>query len=84
MTQLLPGIDIRIVDVSGLLNDIVAHSQNYGLANVTNACVRPNQAERLSEESDGIRELQRRGMPLSPNTEELRALLEDVVGSGHR
>lgn len=44
LTQLLPGIDIRIVDVYGLLNDIVAQPQNYGLANVTDACVKPNQA----------------------------------------
>ena len=44
LTQLLPGIDIRIVDIYGLLNDIVAHPQSYGLANVTDACVTPNVA----------------------------------------
>lgn len=43
LTQLLPGIDIRIVDIHAKLNQIVASPGDYGLANVTDACVTPNQ-----------------------------------------
>lgn len=39
----LPGSDIRIVDLYALLNLIVASPGSYGLVNVTDACVTPNQ-----------------------------------------
>lgn len=39
----LPGSDIRIVDLYTKLNEIVASPDSYGFANVTDACVRPNQ-----------------------------------------
>jgi phospholipase/lecithinase/hemolysin len=44
LMQALPGSDIRIVDLYALLNQIVASPGSYGLANVTDACVTPNQA----------------------------------------
>jgi phospholipase/lecithinase/hemolysin len=37
----LPGIGIKRFDSYALLNDIVAHPQEYGLTNVRQACVRP-------------------------------------------
>jgi phospholipase/lecithinase/hemolysin len=43
LMQSLPGSDIRIVDLFALLDQIVASPGSYGLANVTDACVTPNQ-----------------------------------------
>lgn len=44
LMQALPGIEIRIVDLYALLDRIVASPGSYGLANVNDACVTPNQA----------------------------------------
>ena len=38
----LPGIDVRILDVYAMLNKVVAHPENYGFVNVTEACVTPD------------------------------------------
>jgi len=43
LIQALPGSDIRIVDLYALVDQIVASPGAYGLANVTEACVTPNQ-----------------------------------------
>jgi phospholipase/lecithinase/hemolysin len=43
LMQALPGSDIRIVDVFDLLDRLVASPGSYGLANVADACVTPNQ-----------------------------------------
>ncbi len=43
LMQLLPGSDIRILDIYATLNNIVASPGTYGFANVTDACVTPNQ-----------------------------------------
>lgn len=43
LMQSLPGSDIRIVDLYALLNDIVANPGSYGLVNVTETCVTPEQ-----------------------------------------
>ena len=43
LTQLLPGSDIRIVDIYAKLNQVVADPDAYGLVNATDACVTPNQ-----------------------------------------
>jgi phospholipase/lecithinase/hemolysin len=44
LMQLLPGSDIRIVDIYAKLNQVVADPGAYGLANATDACLTPNQA----------------------------------------
>ena len=38
----LPGSDVRILDINATLNQIVNHPATYGFANVTAACVTPN------------------------------------------
>lgn len=38
----LPGSDIRILDLFGLVNQIVTDPGTYGFSNVTDACVTPN------------------------------------------
>lgn len=43
LMQLLPGSDIRIVDLYAKLNQVVADPRAYGLTNATDACVTPNQ-----------------------------------------
>jgi len=43
LMQLLPGSDIRIVDIYAKLNQVVADPRAYGLVNATDACVTPNQ-----------------------------------------
>jgi len=43
LMQLLPGSDIRIVDIYAKLNQVVADPRAYGLANATDACVTPDQ-----------------------------------------
>jgi len=43
LMQLLPGSDIRIVDIYSKLNRVVANPSAYGLANATDTCVTPNQ-----------------------------------------
>ncbi len=36
-------IDLRILDIYGKLNDVVAHPGTYGFLNATDACITPNQ-----------------------------------------
>ena len=43
LMQLLPGSDVRIVDIYAKLNAVVADPRAYGLANATDACITPNQ-----------------------------------------
>ena len=38
----LPGVQIAPMDVSSLMVNIIASPTDYGLANVTDACVMPN------------------------------------------
>jgi phospholipase/lecithinase/hemolysin len=39
----LPGIDVRLLDVSQILNDVVTQPEVYGFSNATDACITPNQ-----------------------------------------
>jgi phospholipase/lecithinase/hemolysin len=43
LMTVLPGSDIRIVDLYTTLNEIVANPASYGFTNWTDACVTPNQ-----------------------------------------
>jgi phospholipase/lecithinase/hemolysin len=43
LKALLPGSDIRILDLYTTLNEVVASPGSYGFANWTDACVTPNQ-----------------------------------------
>lgn len=43
LMQVLPGSDIRIVDIYTKFNQVVADPGAYGLVNATDACVTPNQ-----------------------------------------
>jgi phospholipase/lecithinase/hemolysin len=42
--SMLPGIRIARLDAFRLLNDLVAHGEAFGLADVTNPCVTPNRS----------------------------------------
>ncbi|MEQ1557951.1 MAG: SGNH/GDSL hydrolase family protein [Methyloglobulus sp.] len=39
----LPGNKVKLLDIKGKLDDVVKHAADYGFANVTDACVKPNQ-----------------------------------------
>jgi phospholipase/lecithinase/hemolysin len=43
LMQILPGSDIRILDLYALLDDVVANPASYGFENVTQTCVTPEQ-----------------------------------------
>jgi phospholipase/lecithinase/hemolysin len=43
LQTLLPGVDIRVLDINETLNEVVANAGTYGFANATDACVTPNQ-----------------------------------------
>jgi phospholipase/lecithinase/hemolysin len=43
LQTLLPGIDMRILDIDETLNEVVANPGTYGFVNATDACVTPNQ-----------------------------------------
>jgi len=43
LPALAPGIDVKTLDVYATLNAIVADPGTYGFANVTDACITPNQ-----------------------------------------
>jgi len=42
LNQSLPGIDVRTLDLFGLLNEIVAEPAFFGIINTTDTCVTPN------------------------------------------
>lgn len=41
----LPGAKVRLLDVKGKLDEVIKHAGDYGFANVTDACVKPNQIQ---------------------------------------
>lgn len=43
LTNALPGIDLRILDVYGILNNVVTSPEAYGFVNVTDACITPGE-----------------------------------------
>jgi phospholipase/lecithinase/hemolysin len=43
LVALLPGIDVRILDIRTTLDQVVANPGAYGFVNATDACVTPNQ-----------------------------------------
>lgn len=44
LSAALPGVDLRILDVYGILKNVVASPEAYGFVNVTDACVTPGVA----------------------------------------
>lgn len=44
LTKTLPGIDLKILDVYGILNNVVASPEAYGFLNATDACITPGVA----------------------------------------
>jgi phospholipase/lecithinase/hemolysin len=41
--NVLPGVDIRILDINETLNEVVANPTAFGFVNATDACITPNQ-----------------------------------------
>ncbi len=39
----LPGNKVKVLDIKGKLDEVVSHGEDYGFANTTGACIRPNQ-----------------------------------------
>ena len=44
LTALLPGVDVKVLDVYTILNNVVASPDAYGFVNVTDACITPGVA----------------------------------------
>jgi len=39
---LLPGIDVKTLDLYALLNEVIANPSSFGIINTEDACVTPN------------------------------------------
>jgi len=50
--EALLGIDVTILDIHQTLDDVIAAPEDYGFANVTDACVTPNQPPYKCEKPD--------------------------------
>jgi len=44
LNGMLPGVDIKTLDLYAMLNDIIANPETFGLSNIKDACVTPNVA----------------------------------------